>query len=563
MPQQRLVLVVVVVVVLGAYLLLALATTGRVTRGTTVGGVAIGGLGVSAAVDLLERDLAPRLDQPVTVQAAGIPFDLVPSRSGVRLDAAGTVASVSGRSLSPVRLWHALTGGGSIEPLVATDPAPFGQVTAALADRARLEPRDGSVTFADGRAVARAAIPGRSLDPVLAGNGLAAVLAAEGLRAEAPVDLPLVATQADIDADDVATALRGFGDVAMSAPLTLRAGSKTAQVSPDRLSAALSMKPVGGSLRPVLDEDRLGAAIGAELTGLESSPRNASFRTVGGKPEVVPSRIGAVADSRAQFTGVLEALAQPAGPDRVATARLAAVQPSFTTAAARKLGISDQVSSYTTYFPHAAYRNTNIGRAADLLDGTLVRSGEVFSLNNTLGERTAASGFVKGIVITGGRFRESLGGGVSQVSTTTYNVAFFAGLEDVEHRAHGFSINRYPVGREATLDWGTLDMKFRNNTPTGLFITASVRRSTPDKQGAITVTMWGTRYWTVKSSTSERYNVRKGGNLTDNGPDCVPQAGNDGFDIDITRRSYRSGTLVNSETYTTHYNAEDVVTCTG
>ena len=187
------------------------------------------------------------------------------------------------------------------------------------------------------------------------------------------------------------------------------------------------MKPADGKLQPVLAEDRLGAAIGADLVGLESRPRNASYRIVEGKPEVVPSRAGGVADSRAQFEGVLEALARPAGPERVATARLTAVQPSFTTADARRLGITEKVSGYTTYFPHADYRNTNIGRAAELLDGTLVRAGEVFSLNHTLGERTAARGFVKGIVISGGRYRESLGGGVSQVSTTTYNAAFFAG----------------------------------------------------------------------------------------------------------------------------------------
>lgn len=562
-PQQRLLLVVVVVVLLGAYLLLAVASTGRVTRKTTVGGVDIGGLSADAAVDRLERDLAPRLDRPVTVRLAGSTLDLVPSRSGLRLDAAETVASVSGRSLRPDRLWHALTGGEAIEPVVALDPARFGEATAALADKAHLEPRDGSLTFAHGKAVAHAASEGSSLDPALAGSSLASVLAADGLRTADPVDLPLAATRADIDGDDVAAALRDFGDVAMSAPLTLRAGSKTLQVTPARFSAALSMRPVNGHLQPVLDEDRLRAAVGADLAALESRPRKASFRIVGGKPEVVAARAGGVADSRARFEGVLDALVHPAGPGRVATARLAAVQPSFTTAAARSLGITEKVSTYTTYYPHAAYRNINIGRAAELLDGTLVRPGAVFSLNKTLGERTAARGFVKGIVITGGRYRESLGGGVSQVSTTTYNAAFFAGLQDVEHRAHGFSIDRYPVGREATLDWGTLDLKFRNNTPTGLFITASVRRSTTGTDGAITVTMWGTRYWTVKSTSSHRYNVRRGENITDSGSDCVPQAGNDGFDIDITRRIYRASKLVHTETYTTHYNAENVVTCTG
>jgi hypothetical protein len=75
--------------------------------------------------------------------------------------------------------------------------------------------------------------------------------------------------------------------------------------------------------------------------------------------------------------------------------------------------------------------------------------------------------------------------------------------------------------------------------------------------------MWGTRYWSVKSSSSDRYNVRQGGRVTDSGPDCVPQPGNEGFDIDITRRIYRGETLVDTQRYTTRYNAEDRVTCTG
>jgi vancomycin resistance protein YoaR len=94
------------------------------------------------------------------------------------------------------------------------------------------------------------------------------------------------------------------------------------------------------------------------------------------------------------------------------------------------------VSRFTTDFPHSPYRNTNLGRAAELIDGTILEPGETFSLNDTVGERTAANGFTKGIIISNGVFKEDFGGGVSQVATTTFNAAFFAGLEDVEHKPH-------------------------------------------------------------------------------------------------------------------------------
>ncbi len=78
------------------------------------------------------------------------------------------------------------------------------------------------------------------------------------------------------------------------------------------------------------------------------------------------------------------------------------------------------------------------------------------------------------------------------MATTTFNAMFFAGLEDVEHKTHSFYIDRYPVGREATVAWGSVDLRFRNDTPYGVLITAAVTPSTPSSQGVVTVRMWST-----------------------------------------------------------------------
>ena len=115
--------------------------------------------------------------------------------------------------------------------------------------------------------------------------------------------------------------------------------------------------------------------------------------------------------------------------------------------------MKEKVSDFVTYFPYAEYRNINQGRAAELIDGTLVRPGETFSFNGTVGERTEENGFTTGFIISNGVFAEELGGGVSQVVTTTYNAAFFAGMDDVTHTPHSFYIDRYPLGREATVAW--------------------------------------------------------------------------------------------------------------
>ena len=69
------------------------------------------------------------------------------------------------------------------------------------------------------------------------------------------------------------------------------------------------------------------------------------------------------------------------------------------------------------------------------------------------------------------------------MATTTFNAMFFAGLEDVEHKPHSFYIDRYPVGREATVAWGAVDLRFRNDTPYGVLIDARVTPSTPSAPG--------------------------------------------------------------------------------
>ena len=130
----------------------------------------------------------------------------------------------------------------------------------------------------------------------------------------------------------------------------------------------------------------------------------------------------------------------------------------------------------------------------------------MFSLNGIVGERTVANGFTEGYIISDGILVTDLGGGVSQMATTTFNPAFFAGLEDVEHKPHSFYIDRYPMGREATVAWGSVDLRFKNDTPYGVLVTADVTPSTPTTSGVVTVSMWSTKFWDITSRTSDPYN---------------------------------------------------------
>jgi vancomycin resistance protein YoaR len=161
------------------------------------------------------------------------------------------------------------------------------------------------------------------------------------------------------------------------------------------------------------------------------------------------------------------------------------VHPAHDTSWARRLGITRQVSSFTTQHPAGQPRVHNIHVAADVLNNTVVEPGKLFSLNERLGPRTPEKGYVKAPILVNDGFGEDYGGGVSQLTTTVFNAVFFGGYRDVEHSPHRFYISRYPMGREATINYPSIDLKFRNDSTHGVLIRASYSAT------SITVTFYG------------------------------------------------------------------------
>ncbi|MEO5853195.1 MAG: VanW family protein, partial [Nocardioides sp.] len=371
----------------------------------------------------------------------------------------------------------------------------------------------------------------------------------------------LVTTQPDVDAADVRAAVDGFANPAMSSPVTLTFGGSQVRLAPRDYAPALSMVPESGALVPRLDVDRLDALMAGRVAGA-GAPVDASVTLVDGRPQVTPSRPGVTYQPEAVHAAFLDLVASPDGERELAVESTVA-RPAFTTKDAQALRITEQVSTFTTYYPYAEYRNTNIGRAAELVDGTVLKPGDTFSLNGTVGERTEANGFTEGFIISDGIFKEELGGGVSQMATTTFNAAFFAGLKDVEHKPHSFYIDRYPVGREATVAWGAIDLRFQNDTPYGILVSAEVTPGTPSTSGVLTVSMYSTKYWDITTTTGERTNITSPDTRVLRTEDCYPNTGYGGFDIDVVRYFRRAGesALDHDETTSTTYTPSDTVIC--
>ena len=532
-------------------------TSDRVPRTVSVAGVAIGGLQPHQARATLERDLLPRADDPIIARVGDDTYRVDPEKAGLRLDLAATVRSAGGgHSLNPLRMVQVLTGGEDIEPVVEVDQAALEAAVAKVADKVHRDPVEGDVRFAQGRPVPVYPTAGLSLDTTATEEALRAAF----LDPEPEVDLPVDRVPTQLSERDVDVAIAQFGEPAMSAGVHVRADSRRARLTPVRIGAALAMHPRKGKLVPRIDADRLAASAEPVVDQLTRKPRAATVVLRNGSPQVVPGRAGTRLDVRTLARKVLRALTQK-GDARTVRIATRSQAPDFDSRDARKLGVDEVVSQFTTYFPHSSYRNTNLGQAAENINGTLLKPGDIFSLNQTVGERTAENGFTKGYIIDDGKLVEDFGGGVSQVATTTYNAAFFAGLKDVEHHPHSLYFDRYPMGRESTVVWGALDMRFQNTTPYGVLVQAWIKPSTPSTYGQMHVRMWSTKYWTIKAGLSDRYDFTDYDVTYDTSKDCFEQAGYDGFEVDVFRYFYRHGERVKTEKDHVTYDPYDTVHC--
>ena len=275
--------------------------------------------------------------------------------------------------------------------------------------------------------------------------------------------LTIGATTPAIDAHDVARAARRARAI-LAAPVTVTVGTTPLTLTPEQVAPTLETAITDSQLVLNANPDKLRAAYGAQLGAVETAPQDANFAINGNAVCVVPAVTGQLVD----LTAVGQQIAKG---NHAFTAPLRSVEPAKSTEWAQKLNITELVASYTTNHPCCAARVTNIHKAADTINNTIIEPGQTFSLNDALGERTLAKGYATAPQIGADlAYEDSVGGGVSQLSTTLYNAIFFGCYQDVTHTVHALYISRYPLGREATLNYPSIDNKFRNDSGSGILI---------------------------------------------------------------------------------------------
>ncbi len=456
--------------------------------GTRIAGVNVGGMVPEEARLELERRFAAVRGASTTFAAADLRFETTARELGVRPDFRAAVAKAhgAGSGFGPfrgfkrlgIRLFGSETAAPvstyrplverfvrTVETGVAESSVPAGLARSGLAVRV--------VPGRRGRVLDRVA----SLATVV--QGLAS------LERGGTVRLRVRSTRPEVTAADLAPALADARR-ALDSPIRLAYGETRWRVPVRDIARMLVLPSAGGSEVTIGGKgvDRWFARLRKIV---DVKPRDARFVVNADRGiYVMPSRDGRALHREKTIQAISKALFS--ATQRVVQLPVLVAVPARTTEQAKALGIEDVVASYTTVYSGTDSRLHNVALAAKLIDNTLIGPGKIFSFNGTTGERTVEKGFQEAPVIVGGELVNGIAGGVCQVSTTVFNAVYEAGLPIEERSNHALYISHYPQGRDATVDYPGLDLRFRNDTGHWLLLRSFV------SPGRLTVNFYGTKF---------------------------------------------------------------------
>lgn len=533
-----------------------------VLPGLEVYGHDVGDLSRAELEDVLEALGDVRATEQVDVvrRPGGASITTTREEMGYSFDAGKAAEEIwsRGRQTNPIAVladhFVSLIGGFEVDPVEGVDAERLAAWSKEQSERLSEPPQPGGIEV-DGTDV-EAVYPeyGLTVTPdILADAGTPVVTSrSDRLIVEARSDRPPT-SEADV------AALVADAERALSGRVTLRRGDGILRFPPARLGSILESRAVEDSgdvrlelhvrparLRNVLTDD--------EVASVESAPVDARFELEGGSVRVVRSRPGFRFSARKAARQVVTVASRPR--KRTAQLRGDRATPEFTTADARALNITERVSTFTTNHSCCEPRVQNIHRIAELVRGAIVEPGETFSLNDHVGPRTTASGFVPAPSIRDGQFVQEVGGGISQFATTMFNAIFFGGYDFLEYQPHSYYIDRYPRGREATISTPAPDLEFRNDSDAGIYIHTSYTDT------SITVTFFGSQDVEVEAIMGDPFNVKRPRERCERNRDLgrreerVVSSGRTGFDVVVKRVFVRPNGERETEEFFTRYNSE-------
>jgi vancomycin resistance protein YoaR len=558
-----------VVAAIGAVLalLVGLAFAGsrnELAAGTEVAGVDVGGLTRGEAVATLDALFEQRAAEPVAFVAGGETYHFAANQLAVQPDWTAAVAAAgrAGDGFGPLRGFRRLRArvfGAEVLPRLTVSNAALEYALDKIADDVDQSPKSARLVRRGLRIQVVPDATGARLD-----RDAAAELIVRRLgqleQTSRGTALPVSVTPPEVT-EEMLAAPAETARIAISRPIVVKAGDRSFRV-PRRRVAELLKLPQDGSASLAIGGPAADAYFRTLSKTVGRPPRDAGFAAYGESVQVVPARNGLEVNVPQAARAILRAAIRPT--NRVARLTIVRATPDRSTAEALAMGIDTRMSSYKTYYSGTADRITNLQLGVRALDGTLVSPGGTFSLNDAIGERTIERGFRSAPVIIGNEYAEEVGGGTSQVATTVFNAAWEAGLRITERHPHSLYISRYQLGRDATVYWPSLDLKFVNDTKTWVLVKGFA------ESDGISIAIYGGESRRVESSATplvvtgrvpvERVKDPK----LPKGKTVVEEDGTAPTRTTATRKIYSAdGDLLRSETWATSYEGETRVVRVG
>ena len=550
--------------VAGALLLLALVvlaayagSSRKLAEGTQVAGVDVGGQTRRQAVAKLEALFDRVAADRVTFTTGDESFSFAANQLAVEPDweAAVAAAERAGSGFGPIRGLRRLRArffGSEVFPRLAVSDGALEYALDGIATRVNHEAKSAALVL---RGLRVEVVPGRVGSRLDRDAAAGVIVRTLGLvrRPAGPIPLPARVTEPDVSADALVPVARR-ARLALSAPVYLKGANRSWRLPRWRVAQLLDL-PSGGASRLAIAGPAADAFFRSLSARVLRPATDATFDVSGDRVQVVPSREGTELNVPATARALLRAAMRPT--NRVAPLTLVRSEPSVTTKDALAMGIDTRMAGYRTYYSGTADRVTNLQLGVRALDGTLLPPGGTFSLNDAIGERTVERGFRPAPVIVGNEYSEEVGGGTSQVATTVFNAAWEAGLRITERHPHSLYISRYQLGRDATVYWPSLDLKFLNDTKGWILVKGFA------ESDAIHVVIYGGERRRVVSSAeplvvtgSPPREIVKDPRLP-KAKRIVEQEGSSPSRTSATREIYGSdGKLLRSETWKTSYEGE-------
>ena len=398
----------------------------------------------------------------------------------------------------PISWIQSLLSDDEIGAQVEISDLTLREVIAELEGDARIEPVEPKVGFSEFGYVVTPGEDGTGIDPVVVRDAViqAAADGAVGTITVKTEQQPVPPRFDDAEAEELAAEATEL----VQAGIQISAGGQTADVPTEILGHWFGSRSGEEALELFVKQDAITEDLPGLLSNVGETPTPATVTLTNGVPTVVPSVAGTGCCAEGSAELVLAAL--EAGETAV-TLELTEIEHERNTAWAEGLGIVEEITlpdeagcsqfnadpcRRTTHHSCCASRVTNIQLMADKTRGFIIEPGGYFSPNEIVGPRTSEAGFATAGAIENGEHVDVVGGGVSQFATTSFNAAFFAGLDIPRYFMHDEYFSRYPYGRESTISYPEPEFRIQNNTPYGVLVWPTYTDT------SITMHLYSTRY---------------------------------------------------------------------